>query len=98
MVGRVPLFPLFLAGNSTIPHKYSQHKKSGFPVGSCDPAAADGWHGSNVNEVNTWLLLFGRGKPRLGGLSVEILMTERRLSCAELKLAGVAGLIVPDEK
>ena len=30
MVGRVPLIPLFLAGNSTptIPHKYSKHKNS----------------------------------------------------------------------
>ena len=54
MVGRVPLIPLFLAGNSTptIPHQYSQHKRSGFPVGSCDTAAADGRRGSNVYEVN----------------------------------------------
>ena len=73
MVGRVPLNPLFLAGNSTptIPHKYSQHKRSGFPVGSCDTAAGDGRRGSNVYEVNPWLWQFGRGKPRLGGLSVE---------------------------
>ncbi len=72
MVGRVPLIPSFLAGNSTptIPHKYSQHKRSasGFPVGSCDTAEADARHGSNVYEVNTWLWQFGRGKPRLGGL------------------------------
>ena len=54
MVGRVPLIPLFLAGNSTptIPHQYSQHKRSGFPVGSCDTAAADGLRGSNMYEVN----------------------------------------------
>ena len=57
MVGRVPLIPLFLAGNSTptIPHYYSQHKRSGFPVGICDAAAADGRRGSNVHEVNLWL-------------------------------------------
>ena len=73
MVGRVPLIPLFLAGNSTptIPHQYSQHKRSGFPVGSCDTAEADGRRGSNVYEVNPWLWQFGRGKPRLGGLSGE---------------------------
>jgi hypothetical protein len=39
-------------------------------VGSCDTAAADGLRGSNVYEVNPWLWQFGRGKPRLGGLSV----------------------------
>jgi hypothetical protein len=63
MVGRVPLIPLFLAGNltPTIPHKYSQHKGSGFPAGSCDTAAADGRRGSNVYEVNPWLWQFGRG-------------------------------------
>ena len=72
MVGRVPLIPLFLAGNSTptIPHQYSQHKRS-FPVGICDTAAADGRRGSNLYEVNLWLWQFGRGKPCLGGLSVE---------------------------
>ena len=81
MVGRVPLIPLFLAGHGnsppTIPHEYSQHKRSGFPVGTCDTAAADGRRGSNVYEVNPWLWQFGRGKQRLGGLSV--VMTRKKL-------------------
>ncbi len=34
-------------------------------------AAVDGRRGSNVYEVNPWLWQFGRGKPCLGGLSVE---------------------------
>jgi hypothetical protein len=73
MVGRVPLTQLFLAGNATptIPHLYSKRKDSGFPLGCADAAAADGRRGSNVYEVNQWLWQFGRGKPRLGGLSVE---------------------------
>ena len=73
MVGRVPLMPLFLAGNSTptIPHIFSKRKDSGFPYGCADAAAADGRRGSNVYEVNLWLWSFARGKPRLGGLSVE---------------------------
>ena len=68
MVGRVPLMPLFLAGNATptIPHLYSKRKDSGFQLGCTDAAAADGRRGS---EVNRWLWQFGRGKPRLGGLS-----------------------------
>ena len=83
MVGRVPLIPLFLAGNTTptIPHQYSKHKRSGFPVGICDSAAEDGRRhgGSNAAayEVNPWLWQFGRGKPHLGGLSVEA--TEERM-------------------
>ena len=65
--------PLFLAGNATptIPHLYSKRKDSGFPMGCADAASVDGRRGSNVYEVNPWLWQFGRGKPRLGGLSVE---------------------------
>ena len=70
MVGRVPLIPLFLAGNSTptIPHMYSKKKAAGFPSGCADAA---GRRGSNIYEVNPWLWRFGRGKPRLGGLSID---------------------------
>ena len=77
VLGRVPLIPLFLAGyaagNSTptVPHKFSKYNGSGFPMGSADTADADGRRGSNGYEVNTWLWMFARGKPRLGGLSVE---------------------------
>ena len=87
---RVPLIPLFLAGNSTptIPHKYSQHKRSGFPVGTCDTAAADGRRGSNVYEVNQWLWQFGRGKPRLGGLSVEKTDDKKEAALKERNLRG----------
>jgi hypothetical protein len=31
----------------------------------------DGRLGSNANEVKQWLWQFGRGKLRLGGLSIE---------------------------
>jgi hypothetical protein len=46
-------------------------KETGSPYGFADTAAADGRLGSNVYEVNLWLWIFARGKPRLGGLSVE---------------------------
>ncbi len=71
MVGRVPLMPLFLAGNSTptIPHIFSKRKDSGFRYGCADAAA--------VYEVNPWLWRFGRGKPCLGGLTIEE-TTERK--------------------
>ena len=69
MVGRVPLIPSFLAGNSTptIPHMFSKNKAAGFPSGCADAAALDGRRGSNIYEVNPWLWRFGRGKPRLWG-------------------------------
>ena len=65
--------PCFLDGNTTptIPHKYSKNKNSCFPAECADTAAADGRLGSNVYEVNMWLWMFGRGKPRLGSLTIE---------------------------
>ena len=50
IVGRVPLMPLFLAGNATptISQVYSKHRDSGFPMGCADTAAVDGRRGSNV--------------------------------------------------
>ncbi len=42
-------------------------------------AALDVRRGSNVYEVNPWLWQFGRGKPRLGGLTVEE-TTDRQLA------------------
>ena len=74
--------PLFMAGNTTptIPHLYSKRRDSGFQMGCADTAVLDGRRGSNVYEVNPWLWQFGRGKPRLGGLSVEV--TEERKDAA----------------
>ena len=79
MVGRVPLIPCFLAGNSThtIPLMFSKRRDSGFPFGCADSAAVDGMLGSNVYEVKLWLWQFGRGKPRLGGLTIEQTMARK---------------------
>ena len=46
-------------------------KASAFQYGIADATAMDGRRGSNVYEVNPWLWQFGRGRPRLGGLSVS---------------------------
>ncbi len=80
MVGRVRLIPLFLAGNSTpkIPHKFSKRKDSGFPFGCADAAG-------NVYEVNPWPCQFGRGKPHLGGLTVED-TTERKKAARDERI------------
>ena len=73
VLGRVPLFPLFLDGNATptIPHHLRHLRASAFPHGAADAAKPDGRRGSNAYEVNTWLWQFGRGRERLGGLSVS---------------------------
>ena len=50
-----------------------------FPYGLADAADASGKKGSNVYEMNQWLWEFGRGKPRLGDLSVAA-TEERRIA------------------
>jgi hypothetical protein len=69
--------------------------------GTCDTAAADALRGSNVHEVKPWLWQFGRGKQRLGGLSVEETYDRKEAAHKErlllgVGLAGVARLIGPD--
>ena len=69
VLGRVPLFPLFLDGKATptIPYKYRQLQRAKFPHGSTDSSNAAGRKGSNVYKMNLWLWQLGRGKPRLLG-------------------------------
>jgi hypothetical protein len=50
---------------------FNKSKDSGFQYGSADAAPTDGLRGSNVYEVNPWLWQLGRGKPRLGGLTIK---------------------------
>jgi hypothetical protein len=109
MVGRVPLIPLFLAGNSTptIPHMFSKLKDSGVLYGCADAAATDGRRGSNVYEVNPWLWQFGRGKSRLGGLTIEVTSERmdavsnarhKRAADSEQRQYVIARRLQPDSK
>jgi hypothetical protein len=73
LLGRMPLFPCFLNGNttSTIPNKYAAPQK----FGCADGASHGSRRGSHGYEINAWLWTFGRPQPRVGGLSVA--KTER---------------------
>ena len=74
MLGRVPLFPLFLKGNATptIPHKLRHLKGSAFQFGTADTAAADARRGATCTRSSRGCGQTGRGKPRIGGLSVSL--------------------------
>ena len=61
-------------------------------MGCADSAAADGRRGCNVYEVNTWLWNFGRGKPRLGGLTVkETAMRKKTVKKDQAKRSAETG-------
>ncbi len=57
-------------------------------MGTCDTAAGDGSCGSNVYKANQWLWQFGRGKQRLGGLSVEKTDDRKDTALEEQSLLG----------
>jgi hypothetical protein len=80
--------------------KYSKNKNSCFSAGCADAAAENDRSCSNVYEVNPWLWQFGRGKPRLGGLTIEEtaerqVATKHQTSVGR-RLVWVAKAIVPD--
>ena len=94
MLGRVPLFALFLKNNSTstIPHKLRhlkgsafQFKGSAFQFGTADAAAADGRRGSNVYEVNPWLAAWAREASHWGPVRVR---EKGRRDAARVNRAG----------
>ncbi len=74
ILGRVPLFPCFLDGNTTFttPHKYAARQGLDFPYGCADGPAKglETRRGSHVYEVNAWLWNFGRPQPQVACLSV----------------------------
>jgi hypothetical protein len=72
LLGRVPLFPCFLDGNtaSTIPYKCAARQGRDFTFGCADRHGQGSHRGSHVYEVNTWLWNFGRPQPSVARLSV----------------------------
>ena len=72
LLGRLPLFPCFLDGNttSTIPFKYSARQGRDFAFGCADGHGPETRRGSHVYEVNTWLWNFGLPQARVASLSV----------------------------
>ena len=108
MMGRVPLIPLFLAGNSTptIPHMFSKNKAAGFPSGCADAAALDGRRGSNIYEVNPSRRGcggLGAASPALGACRSIRLQGGRMLSAmcgtsGQPRQNGLARRLYPDSK
>ena len=74
MLGRVPLFPLFLKGNTTptIPHKFdtSRAARSNSEQPTQQLRMAVG--GATCTRSSRGCGQTGRGKPRIGGLSVSL--------------------------
>ncbi len=67
MVGRIPLMPCFLGLRQSL----TSTARTRFHVSRRVVQTQLQRSCSNVYEVNSWLWQFGRGKPRIGGLTIE---------------------------
>ena len=85
LLGRAPLFPCFLDGNttSTISYNYAGRQKQALEYGCADGQGPASRRGSHVYEINDWMWIFGRPQPRVGELSVAKTQLIRRKSRSE---------------
>jgi hypothetical protein len=60
VLGRVPMMPCFVAGNSTptLPHQFGDR------YGAVADTSAGRGNGSRLYELNLWMWRYGRGQPR----------------------------------
>jgi hypothetical protein len=84
ILGRVPMIPCFVGGNShpTIPHSFHRHQLAG---GAAD-TRHDSGNGSRLYEVNLWMWRYGRGHERK--VSVLKAMEERAKRIREARVSG----------
>ena len=88
MVGRVPLIPLFLAGNSTptIPHMFAKRKDACFPFGCADAAAVDGRRGGSGRTTSSAIPL------DRSGISVHSILRPEQVQIRDLFIAYMQNM------
>ena len=65
VLGRVPMIPCFVAGNTqpTIPHGFARGGRAALGAGAAD-TRPDSGNGSRLYELNLWMWRYGRGQER----------------------------------
>jgi len=65
VLGRVPMIPCFVAGNTqpTIPHGFARGGRAALGAGAAD-TRSDSGNGSRLYELNLWMWRYGRGQAR----------------------------------
>jgi hypothetical protein len=79
VLGRAPLVPCFIGGNShpTIPYRFKDDQRIGHA--SADTQRDQG-NGSRLYEVNIWMWRYGRGRPRMVSIAEAERIRAERLS------------------
>ena len=65
VLGRVPMIPCFVAGNTqpTIPHRFARGGRAVLGAGAAD-TRPDSGNGSRLYELHLWMWRYGRGQVR----------------------------------
>ena len=86
VLGRAPLIPCFIGGNShpTIPHRFKDDRRLG--SASAD-TQRDRGNGSRLYEVNIWMWRYGRGPPRMGSIAEAERIRSERVSESRVRAA-----------
>ena len=86
VLGRAPLIPCFIGGNShpTIPHRFKDDPRLG--SASAD-TQLDRGNGSRLYEVNIWMWRYGRGRPRMVSIAEAERIRRERVSESRIRAA-----------
>ena len=91
VLGRAPLIPCFIGGNShpTIPHRFKDDRRLG--SASAD-TQRDRGNGSRLYEVNIWMWRYDRGRPRMVSIAdAERMSVSARAGPGRQRRVSVAG-------
>ena len=86
VLGRVPLIPCYLNGNSlnTIPHSF----RSRIPREAAADSRPDSRTGSRLFEVNIWMWKYGRTFPREFSVEDAVAMRKKRVQESRARAAA----------
>ena len=86
VLGRAPLIPCFIGGNShsTIPHWFKDDQRLG--SASADTQRNRG-NGSRLYEANIWMWHYGRGRPRMVSIAEAERIRSERVSESRIRAA-----------
>jgi hypothetical protein len=86
VLGRVPMIPCFVAGNTqpTIPHGFARSGRATLGAGAAD-TRSDSGNGSRLYELNLWMWRYGRGQPRKVSVAKAMEARVKRLREARVR-------------
>jgi len=92
VLGRVPMIPCFVAGNTqpTIPHRFARGGRAVLGAGAAD-TRPDSGNGSRLYELHLWMWRYGRGQVRKVSVTKAMEARVKRLREARARAGATSG-------